>query len=70
MRDRSDSCKFRECSHTHEPQCAIKAALAAGEISQSRYDHYVEFLQEIINKKPDYQQKNRRKKKWKLPQVF
>ena len=70
MRERSDSCKFRECSHTHEPHCAIKAALAAGEISQSRYDHYVEFLQEIINKKPDYQQKNRRKKKWKLPQVF
>ncbi|MCX7174244.1 MAG: ribosome small subunit-dependent GTPase A [Proteobacteria bacterium] len=30
-------CRFRDCSHRAEPGCAIKAAVAAGEIDQRRY---------------------------------
>lgn len=33
-------CKFRDCSHRHEPGCAILAALGKGEISQTRMDSY------------------------------
>lgn len=33
-------CKFRDCSHRHEPGCAILLALAEGKISQGRMDSY------------------------------
>ena len=36
------TCRFgNTCTHTHEPGCAIQAAVAAGGISDSRYDSYV-----------------------------
>jgi ribosome biogenesis GTPase len=54
MESRLDSCKFRGCSHTSEPKCAVKEALAADEIDQERYDHYVSFLQEIKEQKRRY----------------
>ena len=34
------SCQFPDCSHRKEPGCAVKAALEAGEIEQSRYESY------------------------------
>ncbi|MFR7700100.1 MAG: ribosome small subunit-dependent GTPase A, partial [Lacticaseibacillus paracasei] len=37
------NCKFRGCQHVSEPHCAVKAALAAGDIMQSRYDNYLQF---------------------------
>lgn len=55
--ERENECKFRECSHQHEPQCAVKAAVDAGEIWQERYDHYQSFYEEIENRKPMYQRK-------------
>jgi ribosome biogenesis GTPase / thiamine phosphate phosphatase len=33
-------CKFRDCSHRHEPGCAILKALTAGDISETRMDSY------------------------------
>ena len=33
-------CKFRDCSHRHEPSCAILEALTAGKISHTRMDSY------------------------------
>lgn len=50
----SESCKFRECLHIHEPKCQVKLAVEAGEISESRYKHYCQFLNEIENRKPMY----------------
>ena len=52
-----DACRFRECSHTHEPDCAVKEALAEGKIAQIRYDNYLLFLQELKNQRPIYQKK-------------
>lgn len=52
-----DTCRFRECSHTHEPDCAVKEALAEGKIAQIRYDNYLLFLQELKNQRPTYQKK-------------
>jgi ribosome biogenesis GTPase len=34
-------CDFSDCTHTHEPGCAVRAAVEKGEIAQSRYDSYV-----------------------------
>ncbi|MDR1606505.1 MAG: ribosome small subunit-dependent GTPase A [Streptococcaceae bacterium] len=50
----SAACKFRECTHTHEPNCAVKPAVAAGTILQSRYDNYLLFLSEIQGKRATY----------------
>ena len=41
-----DSCKFAPCTHTHEPGCAVKAAVEAGEISPERYESYLGMLEE------------------------
>ena len=41
------ACRFQPCSHSHEPDCAIKQAVAAGEITQERYDAYRNILEEI-----------------------
>ncbi|ETT85812.1 ribosome small subunit-dependent GTPase A [Viridibacillus sp. FSL R5-0477] len=50
----SEDCKFRGCLHLKEPKCAVKAAIENKEIKQYRYDHYLQFLQEIIDRKPRY----------------
>ena len=42
-----DGCKFCPCNHTHEPVCGVKEAVASGEVSQSRYQSYLDILQEI-----------------------
>ena len=52
-----DACRFRECSHTHEPDCAVKEALSEGKIAHIRYDNYLLFLQELKNQRPTYQKK-------------
>jgi ribosome biogenesis GTPase len=41
-----EKCKFNNCLHTNEPQCAVKAALEAGEIAQSRYKSYLQLLED------------------------
>jgi ribosome biogenesis GTPase len=33
-------CAFNDCSHLHEPRCAVRAAVDAGEIPAERYDSY------------------------------
>jgi len=40
-------CRFAPCSHTHEPDCGIKDALAAGKISNERYEAYQAIYKEI-----------------------
>ena len=34
-------CRFDDCAHLREPGCAVTAAVAAGDVAQSRYDSYV-----------------------------
>ena len=54
FRERAGECKFRGCTHTHEPSCAVLEALERGEISPSRHEHYLLFLAEIKDKKRRY----------------
>ncbi len=41
-----DSCKFSNCIHINEPDCAIKHAVETGEIDESRYFNYVQMFEE------------------------
>ena len=47
LRQASTECKFYNCSHQHEPGCAVTAAVQRGEISESRYRIYGEILREL-----------------------
>lgn len=42
----ADDCKFVPCTHTHEPGCAVKAAVEEGRISAERYNSYLGMLEE------------------------
>ena len=37
-------CKFSDCLHTHEPNCAVKAAVEVGDIQAARYESYCRIL--------------------------
>lgn len=41
------NCRFGNCTHTHEPGCAVLAALDEGRIAQSRYASYLSILEDI-----------------------
>lgn len=40
-------CKFRNCTHTHEPLCAVLAAVEAGTIPRRRYRSYLNILETL-----------------------
>lgn len=42
----SEKCRFTPCTHTHEPGCAVKAAVEEGTISYERYSSYLGMLDE------------------------
>ena len=46
-----DDCRFNGCSHTHEPGCGVKEAIAEGNISKERYENYKLIYEELKNKK-------------------
>ena len=42
----SAKCKYNNCTHTHEPGCAVRAAVENSEISESRYASYLNILED------------------------
>ena len=34
-------CRFRDCTHTHEPRCGVQDALQSGDLNQGRFDSYL-----------------------------
>lgn len=50
MRERLNNCQFNNCLHINEPGCAIKEAVACGEISEDRYVSYYNMLESITQK--------------------
>lgn len=42
----SGGCKYSNCTHTHEPGCAVLAALNEGKIAPSRYQSYLSMLED------------------------
>ncbi len=44
-----EQCKFNNCLHHNEPGCNVKILVENGSISRSRYDNYIQLLEEIQN---------------------
>ena len=44
-----EQCKFNNCLHHNEPGCNVKNLVENGLISRSRYDNYIQLLEEIQN---------------------
>ena len=40
-------CRFGDCSHTHEPGCAVKAAMQQGRLSNTRYHSYTRIYRSL-----------------------
>lgn len=47
MAEYEQFCRFRGCSHSAEPDCAVKAKVAEGTIAQSRYDSYIKMYDKL-----------------------
>lgn len=45
----ADGCTFSNCTHTHEPRCAVKDAVETGTISPGRYANYLRLLSDDEN---------------------
>lgn len=41
LRDLVSACQFSDCSHRHEPGCAVRAAVQAGTVHPQRYESYL-----------------------------
>ena len=52
----SEGCRFNNCTHTHEPGCAVREALEQGSIAPSRYTSYLGILEDEEGNKyrPEY----------------
>lgn len=48
------SCRFLNCKHLKEPDCALRLAVEEGRISEARYASYVKFLTELEAREKNY----------------
>ena len=49
-----EKCYYNTCTHSNEPDCAVKEAVTAGAICQARYEAYLNILQTINERKKAY----------------
>ena len=42
-----DECRFADCTHRSEPECAVRDALAAGKLDRERYESYLKLREEL-----------------------
>lgn len=49
MRELLGACRFHNCKHLNEPQCVVKEAVENGSISESRYQTYLQLMEEDPN---------------------
>jgi ribosome biogenesis GTPase / thiamine phosphate phosphatase len=47
MRPHLGQCRFSSCQHENEPNCAVRHAVSAGQISRNRYESYLKLLREL-----------------------
>ncbi len=43
----ASQCRFNDCMHQQEPGCAVRAAIDAGEIEESRLQNYFKLKEEV-----------------------
>lgn len=39
------NCQYHNCTHTHEPNCAVKEGILTGKVSKSRYNSYISIFE-------------------------
>jgi ribosome biogenesis GTPase / thiamine phosphate phosphatase len=47
----SESCRFTDCTHVHEPDCEVKAQVESGTIDRARYDTYLRLYEDLGQEK-------------------
>jgi len=50
-----DKCRYNNCTHVHEPGCAVKLALDEGQINPERYHNYIGLLNDENLDATDYE---------------
>jgi ribosome biogenesis GTPase / thiamine phosphate phosphatase len=56
----SSGCRYRNCSHTNEPGCAVCEAVDSGDISQKQYDNYIKLRKESEFHQMSYAEKRKK----------
>ena len=60
----SVDCRYQDCSHTQESDCAVLAAVAVGTLSNKRYQNYIKMKKESIFHEMSYLEKKKRDKQF------
>lgn len=56
----STDCRYANCSHEHETDCAVRAAVKAGELSEERYSSYIKLKKESEYHEMSYLEKRKK----------
>ena len=54
IREVATRCRFGDCKHLKEPECAVKEAVDRGEIASWRYESYLQIVDEIRDARPSW----------------
>ncbi len=65
----AENCKFRDCTHMHETECAVMDALENDEISESHYENYMKLQRELAHLETRRSQKAVLKEKQRWRQI-
>ena len=63
------ACKYRNCQHTNEVDCAVKLAVRNGDLAKERYDRYIKASREVLYSKLLQDERERLKFKSKVKQM-
>ena len=58
----TEGCRFKDCTHTHEPDCAVLKAVANGELDDKRYQNYLKLRKESEYYQMSYLEKRKKDK--------
>jgi len=58
----SENCRYANCSHEHEPGCAVRAAVEKGQLSEDRYSSYIKLKNESVYYEMSYLDKRKKDK--------
>ncbi len=62
----AQACKFNDCTHTHEPGCAVQAAVADGRLAKARLTSY----QQLQSEQTDNQLRGKAREYAKIEKMF